>query len=161
MSHDHKRSNTFKPEYLTQALECFATEAARLQQIGQQVLSDMSDDDDNDNDTEWTPGCEDEDNGDEDDDDDSNEDIEIADDSHDFLATPNFDALFPHVQASKSCIPTSAIKQMWRKSRWDMGFNVPVYKQQLFFTILERALNAYVKSEHIEPHRLEGAFAPA
>ena len=158
----YKLSTIFKPEYLFLALEHFAKESARLQQIGQQGLPDGLEDDE---DSEWTPGCEEnncsdeESDGDNDGDNDGDdEDGEGAGDGHDFLATPNFDALFPPVDASKKCIPTLMIKRMWCEC---IREDIRVYKQKLFYGKLEIALNAYVKTVLIEPHRLDAVFEPA
>jgi hypothetical protein len=66
--------------------------------------------------------------------------------------------LFPPMDASKKCAPILEIKQMWCECMTD---DIWVYKQKLFYAILERALNAYVKTVHIEPNCLDAAFEPA
>lgn len=148
---------SFKPDNLSQALEIFAQEAARQQQSSQHVLQDASEDDE---DTEWTPGCN-KDDGGNDEDDGDDEDDEGEDEGHDFLATPTFDALFPPVNESTKCIPTSVMKRMWQECAKEFNADVTVYKQKLFYATLERALNAYVKTMLLEPQRLDVAFASA
>lgn len=138
-----------------------------MQQIGQQqVLSDAAwtddEEDDEDDDMEWTPGCEEEDDGSnkEDDGDNDHEDVEGADDAgHDYLATPYFDALFPPVEEStRTCIPTLVIKRMWCECMRD---DIRFHKEKVFFAMLERALNAYVKTMLIDPHCLDWALGRA
>ena len=149
---------TFKPDHLTQALEYFAKESARLEQIGQ-PFPEVADATEDDEDAEWTPGCEEDDGGMEDDNGDDEDDEGSKDDSHHFLATPTFDSLFPPVDYSKKSIPTSVIKRMWRECTQECNADICVHKQKLFYSTLERALNADVKTMLIKPRRLDVVFA--
>jgi hypothetical protein len=112
-----------------------------------------------DEDAEWTPGCEEDDGGMEDDNGDDEDDEGGKDDTHHFLATPTFDSLFPPVDDSKKSIPTSVIKRMWCECTHECNIDIQVHKQKLFYSTLERALNAYVKTMLIKPRRLDVVFA--